>query len=310
MKNNQLLSIEDLNKSEIINLFKTADKLRAKIQTGYQPNSMKGKILANIFFQPSTRTHFGFESAMIKLGGQCIDVSNINATRSGDYYKESLNDMLNVLNKYVDIIVLRHYDNASIETIKKNSDLKIINAGIGNHEHPIQALNFLYCLYRENVLNTETTIGLLGDPDIRSLRATIKGLNLFGIKKMHLLLPENHIIPNDIINFFAQHHITYKETKNIDELVKNSDALLTIGVNHPNHKTNINGDLTWSKSSEKYIITPQVVFNNNPSILIYHPLPRTDEIDYSVDKLHNAKYFEACENNLYLNMAILELIGA
>ena len=309
MKSKSFLTIEDVTKSEILNIFSKALEYKKLVTQGKSSTDLENKIMASLFFQPSTRTRAGFESAILRMGGKYISFSDICTTRSGDYYSESMYDMLQVLAKYTDIIVIRHNDNSVLNDIREIDNLRVINAGIGDYEHPVQALNFLFCLYLENRLDENASIGLIGDLGIRSLKAIVKAMNIFGIKKFYYLPPPNREIPKDISEFLNTYKMTYQVVNNTNEMVASVSNVLTIGINHPDHTIAISEPNGWIPTPKAYQITLETLKYARKGLSIYHPLPRTDEIVKSIDKTKYAKYFTACENCLYLNMALLYHVG-
>ncbi len=306
VKNSGLISIENLSREKMLELFKKADYYSEKIKNNEPINVLENKVVGILFFQPSTRTRTSFESATVRLNGKCIGFADVKLTRGGDYYRESLYDILNVVSQYCDVMVLRHFSDEAIEIAQSIKNTPIINAGIGYREHPTQALTDLYTMYKESSLNSNLKVGLIGDINIRSFRSLIKGLNMFAVKNIYHLPAPNSCVPVDIKQFFENNNINYYEMEDAADMVGIVDVLETIGVNHPNHSLpfqNQISDLGITPNTHK--ITLDTLKNAKDTLKVLHPMPRTDEIDVSVDQTIHAKYFEQCKYGMLIRMALL-----
>ncbi len=285
-----LISIDDLERDDIEHILSKADSF-VEIARGEKSSGiLEGKILANLFFEPSTRTRMSFESAMKRLGGEVINLGSVEASSIAK--GESLADTVRVVSGYADCIVIRHYREGSARFASVVSEVPVINAGDGAGQHPTQTLLDLYTIKKEVGLKN-LRIALVGDLKYsRTVHSLIKALAHFGAE-MLLVSPEALKLPDELKEngSFAECDLEYA--------VENADVIYVTRI----QKERFPDEEEYRKVAGSYRITAEML--KNSSAVIMHPLPRVDEISYDVDSLPNAIYFRQAFYGVPVRMAIL-----
>lgn len=292
MKN--LISIEDLSKAEILKILDKAEDFEDVALGKRKLRILEGKILANLFFEPSTRTRMSFEAAMKRLGG---DVINLTAQEASSIAKgETLADTIKVVSKYCDAIVIRHPLIGAARFAAEHSDVPIINAGDGAGQHPTQTLLDLYTIRKECGKLSKISIALVGDLRYsRTVHSLIKALNLFDAE-IYLVSPPALSLPEEILDEVPNAKIT-----NLEEAIKAVDVLYVTRI----QRERFPDEEEYKKVANSYKITPELLKNAKENLTILHPLPRVNEIDTAVDKTKHARYFEQAFYGVPVRMAIL-----
>ena len=288
-----LISIDDLDKEDILFILKKAESFENIARGEMNSKILEGKILANLFFEPSTRTRMSFEVAMKRLGG---DVINMTAQEASSVAKgETLADTIKVVSKYADAIVLRHPLEGAARFAAENSEVPVINGGDGAGQHPTQTLLDLYTIMKESSLDG-LKIALMGDLKYsRTVHSLIKALTLFNAK-IYLISPETLSLPEE---FFEG--LKNAETTELDEVIDEINVLYVTRI----QKERFPDEEEYRKVAGSYKINAELLKNAREDLIIMHPLPRVDEIDVSVDKTKHAKYFEQAFYGVPVRMAIL-----
>lgn len=298
-----LIGIEDFSKSEIDELIEVSKDImnnRAKYN-----EICKGKILATLFFEPSTRTRLSFESAMISLGGSVIGFSS--ASNSSTSKGETLADTIKVVSGYSDIIAMRHPKEGAPLVASMNSNVPIINAGDGGHNHPTQTLLDLLTINIELGHIDNLTIGLCGDLKYgRTVHSLVKALTMYSNIKFIFISPDELKMPKYITDMLNEKRIKYEEVSNLEETIPELDILYMTRIQQERFS---NKD-EYEKLKGVYILDKDKMKNAKSSMCILHPLPRVNEISVDVDDDKRAAYFRQAENGRYMRMAIiLKLLG-
>ncbi len=291
-----LISIDDLTKDDIEYILKKADDFLEVAEGKKRSEILKGKILANLFFEPSTRTRMSFETAMKRLGGDVINLGSVEATSVAK--GESLADTIRVVNNYADCIVIRHYREGAARFAAEISDVPIINAGDGAGQHPTQTLLDLYTIRNEAKLKN-LKIALIGDLKYsRTIHSLIKALSLFNAEIL-LVSPPSLRLPEDLLEINAK----FVET-DLKHAIEEADVLYVTRI----QKERFPDEEEYRKVAGSYKITAEMLQKSDA--IVMHPLPRVDEISYDVDDLSNAVYFKQAFYGIPVRMAILsEVIG-
>jgi aspartate carbamoyltransferase catalytic subunit len=301
-----LVSIRDISRYQIEGLFREAQYM-ASASSFVLGKILKDKILGVMFFQASTRTRLSFEVAMLKLGGKVTGFADIKTTRSGDFFKEPFEDVVRVVGGMVDGIVVRHFEADAVKRAIKLSPVPLISAGDGGNEHPTQALCDLW------VLNTAlggidgARIGLVGDTECRVTRSTLVGLSKFNVKKIVFLTPLDKLISVATIDFLKENNISWECSQDIEDLLAEVDAVSMIPFHLP--PLNIQAASCGERQTtvdNKYRLNKAKLTKVGRRIPILHCGPRGDEIDFDVDALPNALYFNQVKSSVYLRMALLK----
>lgn len=297
-----LISMRDIGKEDILKILNESEKMenllnRSEIK---EMQSLNGKILATLFYEPSTRTRLSFETAMKRLGGNVIgftDIKNTSVTKG-----ESLIDTVRVVSGYSDIIVIRHPSEGAARLASEYSQVPVINAGDGSNQHPTQTLLDLYTIKREIGKIDGIKIAFIGDLKYgRTVHSLCYALSLFDDVEIHLISPEELRIPREIIeDLDGKVNIYESDDINLDGV----DVAYMTRIQKERFL-----DLNeYQKVKGTYKLTKEHVADKD--LIIMHPLPRVDEIDVEVDKLPQARYFKQSFYGIPVRMAILKILAS
>lgn len=291
---------QQLTPELIFDIFSRADEFRKdKI---HEP-VLKGKVLATLFYEPSTRTRLSFETAMLRLGGRVITTENAKEFSSA-VKGETLQDSIRVVSSYTDAIVIRHYEEGMAKIAASVSKVPVINAGDGKGQHPTQALLDLYTIWREIGRIDGLKIAIVGDlASGRTARSLCYLLGKFPGNEIIFLSPEHLKMKQDIKEYLARHGVAYREEKNLDEVLPEIDIVYMTRI----QKERITLD-EYNSARGKYIINQSNLSLLKPGARILHPLPKIDEIVLPIEVEDTDKrvaYFRQAENGLYIRMALL-----
>ena len=297
MKN--LIGIEDFSVEEISELIEVSKDIMSNKEKYLE--KCKGKILATLFFEPSTRTRLSFESAMLSLGGGVLGFSS--ADSSSTQKGETLADTIKVVSGYSDIIAMRHPKEGAPIVAANNSNVPIINAGDGGHNHPTQTLLDLLTISQEKGRLDNFTIGLCGDLKFgRTVHSLIVALSRYKNIKFVLISPKELKIPEylkqDILD---KNNIEYIETENLEESIGSLDVLYMTRV----QKERFLNEEEYVRLKDVYILDKEKLEKAKKDLCIMHPLPRVNEISTEIDDDPRACYFRQAEYGKYMRMAII-----
>ena len=299
-----LIDITDLSVEEINQLIATAEDIIAN-PVKYQ-DACAHKQLATLFFEPSTRTRLSFESAMLALGGSTLGFSE--ASSSSTAKGETVGDTIHTVSCYADIIAMRHPKEGAPYAASQFSEVPIINAGDGGHNHPTQTLTDLLTIHREKGRLNNFTIGFCGDLKFgRTVHSLIKTMARCENIRFVLISPEELRVPDYIItDVLEANHIPYKETRSLEESMPELDILYMTRV----QKERFFNEEDYVRLKNSYILTKEKMALAKPDMAVLHPLPRVNEITLDVDDDPRAAYFDQVHNGVYIRMAIiLALLG-
>lgn len=260
----------------------------------------QNRIMATLFYAPSTRTRFCFEAAMQRLGGRVLSTEQAHAF-SSTIEGEQVEDTIRIIGGYADVIVVRHYEEGGAQRAAQVSPVPVVNAGDGEGgQHPTQALLDLYTIYRERPLNG-LSVAIVGELDKgRTARSLAYLLAKFERTKIYFVSPPELQMRSDILEYLDQHGVHYELEPEIDRVIREVDVL---------YQTRIRPERVRSvEHLKKYAIDSAMVLRMKPDALILHPLPRTVELDRSVDEDPRALYFRQAQNGLYVRMALLTML--
>ena len=260
----------------------------------------QNRILASLFYQPSTRTRFSFEAAMHRLGGRVLSTEHASAF-SSEIEEEQVEDSIRIIGSYCDVIVIRHHEPNGAARAAKVSQVPIINAGDGDGgQHPTQALLDLYTIYRERPLDG-LSVAFIGELDRgRTARSLTYLLAKFERVKLYFVSPPEMQMKNDILQYLDRHGVRYELESDIDRVLSSVDVI---------YQTRIRPErLPRPAGSHRYAINSSVLQRMKPDAMILHPLPRTVELDKTVDDDPRALYFRQAANGLYVRMALLTML--
>ena len=260
----------------------------------------RGKKLATLFFEPSTRTRLSFEAAMYELGGNVIGFSEANSSSASK--GESVADTAKTISCYADIIAMRHPKEGAPYVASKNATIPVINAGDGGHNHPTQTLADLLTIYREKGGFNNLTIGFCGDLKFgRTVHSLINALSRYENVKIVLVSPVELKLPSYVKNVLKQKGIEYKQTTDLEEVMPELDILYMTRV----QRERFFNEEDYLRLKDSYILTPEKLKNAKDDLAIMHPLPRVNEISVKIDDDKRACYFKQVLNGKYMRMALI-----
>lgn len=297
-----ILSVGQFSRQDLDYIFGVAHEMREMVERVGTFDLLKGKILANLFYEPSTRTSSSFTSAMERLGGSVIP---INEVRYSSVSKgESLPDTVRTLECYVDVIVLRHPEAGASAMAARYARKPIINAGDGVGEHPTQALLDLFTILAELRQVDGLTVTMLGDLKYgRTVHSLARLLSLYQVR-LNYVSPDLLRMPREIIDELDQKSVAQAEFTSLDEPLPESDVLYVTRV----QKERFEDEALYESVKGAFVITPETLKNAKDEMIVMHPLPRVGEISLEVDDDPRAAYFRQMEYGLYVRMALLALV--
>jgi aspartate carbamoyltransferase catalytic subunit len=297
-----ILAIGDLSKEEIELILEQAGRFEEQCQEQPKLDLLDGRILATLFYEPSTRTRLSFESAMHRLGGDVLSVAE--AAKSSSAAKgETLADAARVISGYADVIVQRHPEIHSAHEAAKGATVPLVNAGDGSHEHPTQALLDLYTIQRERGQIDGLRIGMAGDLKYgRTVHSLARALAHWDVT-LTLASPPTLEMSNLIVNE-VKRKIAVHTTDDLAAAMSECDVLYVTRIQRERFKN----PTEYDKVKGSYVIDRVLVERANSDITIMHPLPRVNEVNTNVDALPGAAYFRQATNGVWVRMAILALV--
>ena len=299
-----LIDPMDLSVEEIDELIDIANDI-IKDRTRYQ-DVCRHKILATLFFEPSTRTRLSFESAMLSLGGSVLGFSSASNTSASK--GESVSDTISVVSSYCDIIAMRHPKEGAPLVATRKSTVPLINAGDGGHNHPTQTLTDLLTIYREKGRLDNLTIGFCGDLKFgRTVHSLTKAMSRYKNIKFVFIAPPELKIPEYLKHdLLDDKNLDYKEAETIEEVIEDLDILYMTRV----QKERFFNEQDYIRLKDTYILDLKKLEKSKSDLIVMHPLPSVNEIAIEVDDDPRAKYFDQVQNGRFMRMAlILKMLG-
>lgn len=299
-----LIDIMQLSTEEIDELVKTGCDIME--HPAEYAHKCDGKILATLFFEPSTRTRLSFESAMLSLGGQVLGFSS--AASSSASKGESVADTIRVVSAYCDIIAMRHPKEGAPLVATMHSLVPVINAGDGGHNHPTQTLTDLMTIHKEKGHVDNLTVGFCGDLKFgRTVHSLVAAMSRYTGIRFVFVSPEELKLPRYVKEqYIKEKNIPYTQSASLEEVMPELDVLYMTRV----QKERFFNEEDYLRLKDSYILTPDKLANAKKDLCILHPLPRVNEISVAVDDDPRACYFKQAQNGRYIRMAlIMKLLG-
>jgi aspartate carbamoyltransferase catalytic subunit len=298
MQQNSLVSISDYNKDEILAILDSA----AEFEKCPNQKILDGKVVATLFFEPSTRTRLSFETAVIRLGGKVIGFSD--AATSSSSKGETLNDTIKMVSCYADAIVMRHPLEGAARYAAEVSPVPIINAGDGANQHPSQTLLDLYSIRKTQGRLDDLTICLVGDLKYgRTVHSLIMAMSHFN-PTFKFIAPDELKMPDEYKLFCKKHDIKYTETADLVDNFNDAEILYMTRV----QRERFLDLMEYERVKDVYTLRNEMLANTKSNLRILHPLPRINEISPDVDANEKAYYFHQAQNGLYVRQAILSKV--
>jgi len=299
-KGRHILSIGELTKEELLKVIAVASDIDADREN--YSSLLHGKILATLFFEPSTRTRMSFQAAMQRMGGSVIGFSDVSMTsiQKG----ESLPDTIKIVSGYCDVIVMRHPETGSVAKAAADASVPVINAGDGPNEHPTQTILDMYTIKKELGKLEGLKIGFIGDLKFgRTVHSLVTAMSHFN-PEFYFVSPPSLNMPDKYLDELKKKKKAYQETEDLISVCKKVDVLYMTRI----QKERFPDPLEYEKFKGIYRVDEQFLQNVKKDMKVMHPLPRVDEIDKSVDNTSHAAYFEQAANGIPVRKVLLALV--
>ena len=296
MKSNGLVSISDYSKDDILHILDVA----ADFEKNPGRRLLEGKLVATLFFEPSTRTRLSFETAVNRLGGRVIGFSD--AATSSSSKGETLKDTIIMVSNYADVIIMRHYLEGAAQYASEVTDIPIINAGDGANQHPSQTMLDLYSIYKTQGTLDGLNICLVGDLKYgRTVHSLLMAMRHFS-PTFHFVAPHELSMPEEYKLYCRQNHIHYEEHEDLSaDIIRQADILYMTRV----QRERFTDLMEYEKVKDSFVLRADMLNGAKPNMRILHPLPRVGEIDCDVDANPHAYYFQQAKNGVYARQAII-----
>ena len=298
MKVRSLVSISDYKVEDYKNILKLASEFEAD---SYQ-NLLQGRVIATLFFEPSTRTRLSFESAIQRLGGNVIGFADISTTSSTK--GESLHDSIKIVSGYSDLIIMRHPLEGAAKYASEISPVPIINAGDGANQHPTQTLLDMFSILKTQGTLENLSIALIGDLKYgRTVHSLIMAMIHFN-PTFHLVSPPELCLPNEYKQILINKGIKFTEQTDMQAVLNQSDIVYMTRV----QKERFSDPMEYEKTKDLYVLQNSMLAQTKDTMKILHPLPRVNEISMCVDSNPKAYYFEQAKNGVFTRQAIISYL--
>ena len=296
-----ILSTKDFTKDQVEKILIRTEAMEKNFKIGKAEQILKNKIVACIFYEPSTRTRLSFETAALRLGAQVISAENASENSSA-YKGETIEDTARILSGYADLIVIRHPVAGEIGKAAQIATKPIISGGDGAAEHPTQGFLDLYTIKKEHGRTENLTVAFAGDLLYsRTLRSLVPLLNLYSGNKFVFISPKELKLPKEYIEELKKAGVSFVEESDLAEAMKGVDVLYMTRV----QKERFANIEDYNKVKDLFILKKNMLQNLKKDAIIMHPLPRINEIEHEIDADPRAAYFRQAENGVYVRMALL-----
>ncbi|MBP9715434.1 MAG: aspartate carbamoyltransferase [Candidatus Pacebacteria bacterium] len=295
-----ILNAKQFNIVDVEKILNSVPKMKEICETNKE-RPLLGKIVACVFFEPSTRTRLSFETAALRLGAQVISAEDASHN-SSSHKGETIEDTTRTLSCYADIIVMRHHIVGAAENAAKVSTKSIVNAGDGANQHPSQGLLDLYTIQKEHGKLTGLSIAFVGDVlNSRTIHSLIPLLILYGGNKFYFISPKELMIDAEFRNYLVDNKVDFEEINELDGVLPKVDVLYMTRV----QKERFGNIADYEKVKDSFLLKKEHVDKLKSDAIIMHPLPRVNEIEPEIDQDSRAAYFRQAQNGLYVRMALL-----
>ena len=298
-----ILEVRQFDREFLEEVFRRADEMRAVVASGGS-SRLRGRIMATLFFEPSTRTRLSFESAMARLGGAVLSAEYARETSSAAK-GETVEDTARIVESYADVIVIRHPEAGSAARAAAVVDVPVINAGDGPHEHPTQALLDLYTIRSQFGRIDNLTVALVGD--LKYGRAA-RSLAMLALQtrgtELIFVAPPNVRMGDDVKRTLSEAAVPYREESDLRAVLPEADVVYQTRVQHERFAS----EADYEAARGRYIIDPDAMQLLGQRAILMHPLPRVDEIAPAVDQDPRAVYFPQARNGVFVRMALLDML--
>jgi len=297
-----IISVSQFDRTRLDFILEVGNEMKILVERFGSADLLRGKILANLFYEPSTRTSSSFMAAMLRLGGQVIPINNVQY--SSVTKGESLPDTVRTLESYSDVIVIRHPEVGSAATAARYASKPVINAGDGVGEHPTQALLDLYTIVEALGSVHGLKVAMVGDLKFgRTVHSLTKLLVNYPVEFV-FVSPEILRMPKDVLDVVDASGHRYEEREDVHEIIGGFDVLYVTRV----QKERFTDLAEYDTVKDRYVVDPELMSRAQERMIVMHPLPRVNEISYAVDSDPRAAYFRQMRNGMYIRMALLAAV--
>ncbi|HDI32101.1 MAG TPA: aspartate carbamoyltransferase [Thermofilum sp.] len=298
-----VLSIMDFSKEELIALFEETKRIKKELEERTTLNYLRGYVMATAFFEPSTRTKLSFQTAMLRMGGEFIDLPPEEASSRAK--GENFADTIKMLESYADVIVIRHKLEGAARFAAEIAEVPVINGGDGTRDHPTQAMIDLFTIFETLGRVEGLTIGVIGDLKYgRAARSFVLGISKFKPKKLYLVSPPQLSLHDDVKEIIIENGVRFEELTDLKQVIADIDVLYVTRI----QRERFPDPLEYERVKGSYRVGLDILSGAKSELVILHPLPRVDELDLSLDKTPYAKYFVQAKNGVPVRMALLKTI--
>jgi aspartate carbamoyltransferase catalytic subunit len=301
LKDRSLIEPENFSLEEMVFLFNLAEKIEK--DGAYLRDSCRGRLLATLFFEPSTRTRLSFEAAMMRIGGNCIGFADSGS--SSAVKGESLADTIRMAASYADVIVMRNPKEGAALLASRYSQVPVINAGDGGHHHPTQTLTDLLTIRRMIGKIDDLTVGFCGDLKFgRTVHSLAKALSRHQNIRMIFISPVELVLPEYIIRILQKQNISFEQTTSLENSIGALDVLYMTRV----QRERFFNEEDYIRLKDSYVLNKEKMKAAKSKMIVLHPLPRVNEISVDIDDDPRAAYFAQAKYGMYIRMALLASI--
>ncbi len=296
MSKKSLISITDFSKEEYLKIM----ELSRQFEENPSQSLLKGKVIATLFFEPSTRTRLSFETAINRLGGKIIGFSDSNSSSVSK--GETLHDTIKMVSNYADLIIMRHPLEGSARYAAEVSDVPVINAGDGANQHPSQTLLDMYSIMKTQGRLDDINLFMVGDLKYgRTVHSLLMAMSQFNNPIFNFVAPPELAMPDEYKLYLTNKGIRYFEHLEFNDIINQADIIYMTRV----QKERFIDPVEYEKVKNVYILRNEMLANTKPTVKILHPLPRINEIHTNVDGNPKAYYFTQARNGVFTRMAII-----
>jgi aspartate carbamoyltransferase catalytic subunit len=303
-----IVSLKDFEREEYFRVFEICDRLAPYARERRNGDLLKDKILCTAFYQPSTRTRLSTEAAMHRLGGHVLGFSDAKMTRAGDFYQESIKDTVHMLEFYGDVIAMRHYQLGAPAEAARWASVPILNCGDGWGEHPTQGISDLYTVWKERGRLDGLHFVLVGDLRMRTMHSMSYAACQFDIRVSYVS-PPDMALSDDFKKELDERNLQYQEVEHIGDVVGDADMIYMEPVVQADYtQSRVERDQSLGATADNYKVTRDLMRKAKSDCMVFHSLPRMDELSEDVDSTRHALYWTEAFNAVVTKMALLALV--
>ena len=303
LKGKDIINTAQFSPQELNLIMNTAANFEKQVKDGEVIRNMEGQVVATLFFEPSTRTRLSFETAANRLGARVITVAN--PASSSVAKGESLADTIRTVDGYADVIVMRHPMKGSAQIAADNAEHPFINAGDGAGQHPTQALLDIYSIRKEKGALGGHTVAFVGDLKYgRAAKSFVLGISKFEPEKLYLISPQILRPKEDLLEYLSKAGVEHEVVEDLRSVLPELDVLYVTRI----QRERFPDPLEYERVKGSYRVTADILAEVKDELVVLHPLPRVDELDFSVDSTRHARYFVQASYGVPLRMALLKLV--